>query len=229
MLDACDGTEGRLHDDVPPDMPSVAAAATRQVLHTGCGIYAAGKLHAAFRAGGWRETRLDVDDKVRPDIVCSVHDMSAAVASGIYDAIWSSHHVEHLHAHEVPQAFAEFVRVLKPEGFALIRCPDLEAVAEMVLRHGPDWTAYTSPAGPITPLDMLYGHGASIARGHTSMRHHTGFTAERLGRALVEAGFVEVHTKRAADFDLWAAALMPEADTAQVLADLARYGLTFDD
>jgi SAM-dependent methyltransferase len=191
-------------------------------------MYAEGKLHAIFRSAGWHETRLDIDDSVHPDIVCSVHDMSSAVPSGTYDAVWSSHHIEHLHAHEAPRALAEFFRVLRSDGFALIRCPDLESVAEMLLRHGVDRTAYMSPAGPITALDMLYGHGASIARGNVSMQHHTGFTADRLGRSLIEAGFSEVRTKRAADFDLWAIALMPEAEPATMLAELSRCGLTFD-
>lgn len=200
----------------------------RNVLHTGCGLYSAGKLHPIFRGRGWRETRLDVDRSVRPDIVCSVHDMTSYVLSGAYDAVWSSHHIEHLHAHEVPRAFKEICRVLKADGFALIRCPDLESVAETLLRDGPDHMAYLSPAGPITALDMLYGHGASIAGGNMAMQHRTGFTADRLGRLLIDAGFVEVHTKRAANFDLWAAAFMRQATPSAVLAELTQSGLTFD-
>src|SRR5690349_8725356 len=84
---------------------------TRNVLHTGCGTYSARKLHPIFGGRGWRETRLDVDSGVQPDIVCSVHDMTSFVPSGAYDAIWSSHHIEHLHAHEVPLAFKEICRV----------------------------------------------------------------------------------------------------------------------
>lgn len=200
----------------------------RSVLHAGCGTDAPGKLHAIFRSAGWIETRLDIDMRVHPDIVCSIHDMSAVVETGAFDALWSSHNVEHLHAHEVPQAFAEFFRILKRDGFALIRCPDVEAVAELVLRDGLEQTAYLSPAGPITALDMLYGHSASIARGGESMRHHTGFTAERLGRMLLNAGFVEVHTRRAVDYDLWALAFMPDAAPAPVMSALARVGLTFE-
>lgn len=201
---------------------------TRNVLHTGCGTYSPRKLQAMFRGEDWRETRLDIDGSVRPDIVCSVHDMTSFVPSGAYDAVWSSHHIEHLHAHEVPRAFKEFFRVLKADGFALIRCPDLESVAEALVRDGLDHTAYVSPAGPISVLDMLYGHGGSIARGNTAMRHHTGFTADRLGRLLIDAGFAEVHTKRAADFDLWAVAFMDQAARSAILAKLVLCGVTFD-
>jgi len=206
----------------------VRAVGRRNVLHAGCGVYAPGKLHPVFRGKDWDETRLDIDSQVKPDLVCSIHDMSSVVRSRTYDALWSSHNIEHLHAHQVANAFGEFFRVLKTDGFALIRCPDLEAVAEILLRQGPDHAAYMSPAGPITALDMIYGHAASVARGNASMRHHTGFTAERLGRLLLEAGFVEIHTKRASDFDLWAVAFMPDVTPATVLADLSRGGLTFD-
>ncbi len=201
---------------------------TRNVLHTGCGTYSTQKLHPIFGGHGWHETRLDIDGSVRPDIVCSVHDMTAFVPSGAYDAIWSSHHIEHLHAHEVPLAFKEICRVLKADGFALLRCPDLESVAETLLRDGPDHTAYLSPAGPISALDMLYGHGASIADGKMAMRHHTGFTADRLGRLLIDAGFAEVHTKRSTDFDLWAVAFREMATPSAILVELARCGVAFD-
>jgi predicted SAM-dependent methyltransferase len=200
----------------------------RNVLHTGCGIYSATKLHPIFRGRGWRETRLDIDSGVRPDIVCSVRDMTSCVLSGAYDAVWSSHHIEHLHAHEVPRAFKEIFRVLKADGFALIRCPDLESVAETLLRDGPDHMAYLSPAGPISALDMLYGHGVSIAGGNMAMQHRTGFTADLLGRLLIDAGFAEVHTKRAANFDLWAVAFMQQARPSAVLAELTQCGVTFD-
>jgi len=47
-----------------------------------------------------------------------------------------------LRAHEVPLALAEFKRVLKPDGFALITLPELEAVASLVLDQGLDEVAY---------------------------------------------------------------------------------------
>jgi DNA-binding IclR family transcriptional regulator len=49
----------------------------------------------------------------------------------------------------------------------------------------------------------------------------------RLGRLLLEAGFAHVHTKRAEGYDLWALAMMPQADVHRCLRDLAETGLTF--
>jgi SAM-dependent methyltransferase len=201
----------------------------RHVLHVGCGPLNPAKLHKAFQDSGWRETRLDIDARTSPDIVSSIAAMQANVPSKAFDALWSSHTIEHLDGHEVPAAFAEFLRVLSPRGFALLRCPDILAVAEAVVATGLDDVAYLAPAGPITPLDMLYGHGASIARGNHYMRHQTGFTEARLARMLLEAGFDEVRTCRRPKFDLWALALKDAVEAPGIIAALKRSGLDFDD
>ena len=198
---------------------------SRTVLNIGSGPPRPEKLHPAFRDAGWREVRLVIDPAVKPDIVGSMTEMGASVGDQSVDAIWSSHNIEHLGAHEVPLALAEFRRVLRDDGFALITCPDLEAVAALVLERGLDAVAYVSPAGPVTPLDMLFGHGASIAAGHGFMAHRTGFTLELLARLVLEAGFAEVRIVKGR-LDLWALCLMPDcrieairpafASTAQV-------------
>jgi hypothetical protein len=71
---------------------------------------------------------------------------------------------------------------------------------------------------------MLFGHSPSLARGRWSMAHNTGFTCASLGDILVAAGFAEVVARRRR-FDLWAVALMREADAAAILAELAAGGL----
>jgi predicted SAM-dependent methyltransferase len=187
------------------------------------------RLHGLFRQSAeWDEIRLDIDPRVRPDIICSTVDMRGVVESESVDAVWSSHTVEHLHEHEAMLAFAEFRRVLVPSGFLLLRCPDLEAVVRLLLEKGLDHVAYRSAAGPITPLDMLFGHRSSITAGNHFMSHHTGFTDERLGTMLVDAGFAEVRTCATEGFDLWAVAFAPEADTETSLLELAKSGLPFE-
>jgi hypothetical protein len=176
----------------------------RTVLHVGCGPRMVGVLHPLFRAPGWTEVRLDIDPSVAPDIVASIVDMEGVQSSSV-DAVWSSHNLEHLYPHEVLPALTEFFRVLNSDGFALITVPDLECVAELVAAGRLLDPAYNSPAGPITPLDMLFGHRASLARGNLFMAHHTGFSAKSLSLALLQAGFKGVKVERC-DFALWAIA-----------------------
>jgi len=201
----------------------------KRVLSAGSGPASARQLHPAFRTDCWQEVRLDIDPYVKPDIVGSVTDMSKLIPSQSFDSVWSSHSLEHLYAHEVPAALTEFRRILKPGGFALITSPDVESIASMVLEYGLDHVAYTSPMGPITPHDMPYGHTASIQRGSTFMAHNTGFTCASLGQHLLDAGFPVVLAKRER-FELWALALMEEADKSAIQRELKVAGLDmFDD
>ena len=181
----------------------------KTVLNVGCGYPLRQRLHKHFQGPEWCEVRLDVDPAVRPDIVCSMTDMSP-VASQSVDAVWSSHNLEHLHRHEVPAALAEFIRVLKPGGLLLMTLPDLRQVAELVVADRLEDEAYVSPSGPVSALDMIFGHTASLASGYPFMAHKTGFTQRTLQTLLVEAGFVAVRVKPGAAFDLWAAAQKPE-------------------
>jgi predicted SAM-dependent methyltransferase len=178
------------------------------VLNVGCGYPLRQKLHRHFYGPEWREVRLDLDPAAQPDIVCSITDMGPVSANTI-DAVWSSHNLEHLQRHEVPLALGEFIRVLKPGGLLLLTLPDLQQVARLVVDDQLEDLAYQSPSGPVTPLDMIFGHTASLARGNWFMAHRTGFTARTLHQALVAAGFVEVRLRAGGSFDLWATAVKP--------------------
>jgi ubiquinone/menaquinone biosynthesis C-methylase UbiE len=134
-------------------------------------------------------------------------DMSS-VSSASVNAVFSSHNIEHLYPHEVPKALAEFFRVLSDDGFAVITCPDLQSVCSLIAEDKLTDPAYTSPAGPIAPLDILYGHRAAMAQGNLYMAHRCGFTERVLTGTLRTAGFASVASiKRGAPyFDLWALA-----------------------
>lgn len=176
----------------------------KKVLHVGCGPYNPKKLPSRFHPNDWKEIRLDIDPQVKPDIVASISDMSP-IQSESFDALYSSHNIEHLYPHEVKNAIAEFARVLKPDGFALITCPDLQILAQYIAEDKLEDTLYTAPAGPIAPIDILYGHRPSLERGNLFMAHKTGFTAKTLGQAMVRNGFAQVKVKRnKTDYNLWA-------------------------
>lgn len=224
-------TQRAIKSDQPKPAPTRARvkAAKKRVLNAGSGPVTSRRLHPLFAGPGWHEVRMDIDPTAQPEVLGSLTKMDTLFAAQSFDAVWSSHTLEHLYSHEVPTALAEFKRVLKPDGFALITCPDLEAIASALLEHDADYVAYISPMGPITPLDMLYGHSGAIARGNVYMAHNTGFTCARLGQLLLNAGFAAALAKRD-HFDLWALALMEHTDKLAVQHELHAAGLDmFDD
>jgi SAM-dependent methyltransferase len=183
--------------------------ALRRFLHVGCGPARPERLPVCFKTGNWQEIRVDIDPNVAPHIVASITDLSPVEDESV-DAIWSSHNIEHLNSFEVPLALSEFRRVLRPDGFALITLPDMRAVARYIVEDRLDEPLYQSPSGPITPLDIVFGHQDSIERGNHYMAHRTAFTATTLGNALLAAGFEEVRVHEGRRWDLWAIATMPE-------------------
>ncbi|MCX5864963.1 MAG: methyltransferase domain-containing protein [Deltaproteobacteria bacterium] len=160
----------------------------------------------AFQTSEWKELRLDIDPVSTPDILGSMLDISA-VGDASVDAIYSSHNIEHLYPNEISIALKEFQRVLKPEGFVVITCPDLQAAAQMIADDRLMEVAYTSPAGPVTPFDIVYSHRLFTGRDKPYMAHHSGFTLQVLISTLKSNGFVSAAGKRQpAAFDLWVVA-----------------------
>ncbi|MDH4216051.1 MAG: methyltransferase domain-containing protein [Gallionella sp.] len=199
----------------------------RTFLHVGCGpVYPDSPTQQTQRIKGfpareWKEIRLDINPEVKPDVVGSMTDMSA-VATGSVDAIYSSHNIEHLYPHEVPVAMAEFKRVLRADGLAVITCPDLQSVCALVAEDKLTDAAYNSPSGPITPLDILYGLRTSMGAGNLYMAHRCGFTLKVLLGTLQASGFAKVvGRRRPRAFDLWAVASVADMDDAK-LKELAR-------
>lgn len=195
----------------------------KQFLHVGCGQKKKDRTTSGFNTGEWTEIRLDIDPAVNPDVTGTMTDMSA-VASGSMDAVFSSHNIEHLYPHEVPLALGEFLRVLRDDGFVVITCPDLKSVCARVAQDQLTEPAYTSPAGPIAPLDILYGHRPAMARGNLFMAHRCGFTRKVLQSTLLSAGFKSVAlVERPTQFDLWALACKRVWDEAELRALAAQH------
>lgn len=161
--------------------------------------------------------RVDLDPSVRPDVVASLTDLKG-VAAGSVDAVFSSHNLEHVYAHEVPVALGEFRRVLKESGFALVTTPDLEAVAREVAKGGLERKLYDSPSGPIMALDVIFGHGASI-RTSPFMAHRTGFSKKTLLTAMARA-FPAAACGYGKSWDLWAVGLAKAAAGGEAEAKL---------
>jgi len=199
----------------------------RSFLHVGCGPKHKDRTTAAFAAQDWQEIRFDIDTKVKPDLVGTMTDMSA-VHTGSMQAVYSSHNIEHLYPHEVPSALAEFYRVLSEDGFAVITCPDLKSVCALVAQDKLVDAAYSVAAGPIAPIDILYGWRGPMAAGNLFMAHKCGFTLKVLLATLTQAGFLSsagMERGRAPYFDLWAVASKKER-SQQEMQELAALHFT---
>jgi SAM-dependent methyltransferase len=195
-------------------MPTGLPPETRIVLHVGCGPWDPRAVPARFRGPQWRELRYDIDRSVRPDIVGSIVDMSAVPDESV-DAIFSSHNLEHVYAHEAMIVLREFLRVLRPGGELRITMPDLQHVAELIVTGKLEDRFYDGPEGALTPLDIVYGMGEWIAEGNEFMAHKTGFTASTLERKLRQTGFAEVEVERSRrEIALWASARRPRGRDA---------------
>jgi ubiquinone/menaquinone biosynthesis C-methylase UbiE len=161
-----------------------------RLLHAGCG----GTGLPDIFAGRYQEVRLDIDPSCNPDIVASLTDLGEI---GEFDAVYTSHCVEHLYPSDVSTALAEFHRVTKPGGHVIVIVPDLEGV------QATEEVLYVCDAGPITGLDMMYGCRFDAHRSEY-MAHHSGFVTSTLETAMKQAGFSEVTMKRLPQHNLMA-------------------------
>lgn len=187
-----------------PTKKTAVMPASKKVLHVGCGPTNPEKLPKLFRTTEWQEIRLDINPKVEPDIIASMTDMPM-VEDASMDGVFSSHNLEHLHPHQVPSALQEFRRVLKPEGIVMLTMPDLQAVAAYIADGRLENPLYKSPAGDISPIDIVYGFRKDVSKGNYYMAHNGGFTAVTLANHLKQAGFSSITIQR--DWvNLWAVA-----------------------
>ena len=139
----------------------------------------------------FEQVLLDLDPTVGADIVLDVRELTS-LAPQQFDAVYCSHNLEHVRQHEVPVVLAGFRHVLKPGGLAHIIVPDLQELMLACVQQGIDLDGllYESPMGPITPLDVLYGHGGLIAQsGQDFYAHRTGFSRRTLANGVEASGF----------------------------------------
>ena len=198
----------------------------KSFLHVGCGQKRKNQTTVGFNTNEWNEIRFDINESYQPDLIGTMTDMHT-VESDSMDALYSSHNIEHLYPHEVKIALKEFLRVLKPDGYAVITCPDIKSVCALVAEDKLTDTAYESISGAITPLDILYGRGSWIAEGNLYMAHKTGFTAKTLSAELQQAKFasVGVAVKRESFFNLWAVASKKPMERDALISLMKHHGI----
>jgi ubiquinone/menaquinone biosynthesis C-methylase UbiE len=139
---------------------------------------------------------LDIDPKGSPDIICDARKLNTLDAAQ-FDAVYCSHNLEHYYRHDVSLVLSGFLHVLKDEGFAHIRVPDINEVMRVTVEKNLDIDdiPYQSQAGPIMVLDVLYGYSVEIERsGQDFFAHKTGFTRKSLVNALKSSGFTKIYS-----------------------------------
>lgn len=171
--------------DVQHDSPA------KKVLHVGCGVHRDDKLPEEYRTDSWQEVRLDINPNVAPDIIGDIRHLDM-IENGSFDAVYSSHNLEHLYYHEAITALREFYRVLVVGGHLLAACPDLQQVARLIAEDRLMEPVFFPPAGPVAPIDMVYGYRPGLARGNHFMAHKCGFTSSSLRKVLEETGFGDI-------------------------------------
>lgn len=167
---------------------------------------------------GWDHLLLDIDPRGEPDVLCDARELDTLDAHQ-FDAIYCSHNLEHYYKHDGDSVLKGFLHVLKPDGFADIRVPDLGAVMRAFVARGMDIEdiLYVSPAGPIAIRDVIYGWAVEIEQsGEDFYAHKTGFTPTSLTECLVRAGFgTVVVASDEAVFEIRALAFPGEPTAAQ--------------
>ena len=159
----------------------------KTLLNVGCGMSNISQLRG-FNNDNWKEIRLDINNTVKPDIVGTLTDMSL-IETGSVDAVYSSYNLDHIYAHEVPIALKEFYRVLNEDGIAVVKCPDIQAICELIAQDKLLEFLYESDIGPVYPIDVIYGNRMQIQMGNNYMAKKVGFTYSVLNASLAEAGF----------------------------------------
>jgi SAM-dependent methyltransferase len=166
---------------------------------------------------GWRHDLLDINPAYHPDICLDARQLQTLPAS-TYDAVYCSHNLEHYHRHECDIVLKGFHHVLKPDGFAEIRVPNLAAAVRAMVEQGLDIddVLYASAAGPILVRDLIYGFHSNIEKtGQEHYLHKTGFTARSLGRLLNANGFPHIAVRPLSAFTLVAHAFKQSPTTSQ--------------
>lgn len=140
----------------------------------------------------WTHLLLDIAARQGVDVVRDARELGL-LDPDQFDAIYCSHNLEHYFRHDCAKVLEGFVHVLKPDGYAEIRVPDMKSVLRATVARDLDIDdeLYKAHNGfPITVHDVIYGLGIEIEQsGEDFFAHKRGFTATSLMNALRDAGF----------------------------------------
>lgn len=132
-----------------------------------------------LRWRGYDVTTFDIDETFTPDVLGSVHDMSA-FASASFDAVLTSHVLEHLPLDYLDPALREIARVGR---FALVYLPVAGRHAQLRLQPGFRGLDLALNLDLFSPLERPDGRSARYMQGmHYWEVGHRGFRVRDLCR-----------------------------------------------
>jgi len=159
------------------------------VLNVGFGGMAISELLYTEVFDGMREISLDIDNKFNPDILADITDISH-IPNNYVNCAYTSHMIEHIDYFRVPSVISELLRVCKPNGYVRILTPNLQSIGEKVASGDLLDIVYESAGGPISPIDIIYGHRHSVHKNRVDfMRHRIGFSRKVFEYIAKEHGF----------------------------------------
>lgn len=154
----------------------------KTVLNIGAGSTSC-KKQCSYFDDNWKEITLDVA-VAKPDIISDIVQMKEVPDESV-DALWACHVVEHVYFHQLPDLFKSILRVLKKDGFAVLRVPDIGSIAHMI-EEDLFTPVYDSSVGPICPIDILYSSRVLVQKFGEPMAHKTGFTKKSMSQILAD-------------------------------------------
>ena len=134
---------------------------------------------------------LDINPDVNPDICMDARDLINWKGEK-FDAVYSSHNLEHFRHHDVIKVLDGMYHVLKDEGFLLLIVPNAYGVIEWMIDNNKDLDAvvYEVPRGVVTVRDMIWGHAGNVRITPDEWYlHKTGFSPRLLAHAIYDSGF----------------------------------------
>jgi len=173
---------------------------------------------------GWNHVLLDIAPGPDVDLVLDARGL-ATIDAEQFDGIYCSHNLEHYFRHDGAKVLHGFFHVLKSDGYAYIRVPDMTSLLRRMISNDLDIddTVYIANSIPVSFHDIIYGFGREIeSSGVDFYAHKSGFTAKSLNAVLERAGFGTVIVATfEADFEIKALAFKTQPTEAQK----ARLGL----
>ena len=195
------------------------------VLDIGCGD---SNITLPPHYAGWERVRLDIDPGFCPNILLDARELHR-LPPATFDAAYCAHNLEHFHRHDAIKVLLGMRHVLKDDGFAEIRVPDLGAVFSRMSRDNLDIDdlLYQSHRGPILVRDVIFGYHVEIEQtGQDFYAHKTGFTVKSLSKIFSQLPFERAIVATPVEFNIVALAFCsrPTPQQLQLLAIPAHLG-----